>query len=265
MKTTSQDSPIRVDWVSLPTVKGKLGLTLCPGKKDEKWDRDLETDIKGLMDQGMDILVSLLPEEEYKELGLNYVDTFRLLYDNKKSMARGCRWPDGKVPDEKQFKMFDSVAKMICIDTKEGRNVVVHCRGGVERSGTIAAYVLYLMGYPMWKAMAKVRAARVSEWTISPLQEAWLENLTSYDLNDLNDITTANWIDKELTERVHTGESISISNFLADLLLQVQDKKIELSLLLPTLASMLETWVELGMITIVENQMIVPSENFMSV
>ena len=44
---TSQDSPLRIAEIPLGPGQGRLGLTLCPGKKDGyKWNRDLDEDLR---------------------------------------------------------------------------------------------------------------------------------------------------------------------------------------------------------------------------
>ena len=43
---------------------------------------------------------------------------------------------------------------------RHGRNVLVHCRGGLGRSGTIAARLLVELGWPAADAIAAVRAQR---------------------------------------------------------------------------------------------------------
>lgn len=32
---TSEDSPLRIDVIVLPGTRGKIGMTFCPGKKDQ--------------------------------------------------------------------------------------------------------------------------------------------------------------------------------------------------------------------------------------
>jgi len=45
---------------------------------------------------------------------------------------------------------------------KQGDNVLVHCRGGLGRSGTIAALLLIEFGLPNGLAIAQVRIARLA-------------------------------------------------------------------------------------------------------
>ncbi len=53
MKPTSGDSPIRVDFLpdDITGLRGRIGLTFAPGKKDWHWDRSLPVDLQGLHDE----------------------------------------------------------------------------------------------------------------------------------------------------------------------------------------------------------------------
>ncbi|MBP1688921.1 MAG: hypothetical protein H6Q33_5064, partial [Deltaproteobacteria bacterium] len=48
---TSSSHPIYVDFLPLPALCGRVGLTLAPGKRDgSKWDRSLAQDLDWLVD-----------------------------------------------------------------------------------------------------------------------------------------------------------------------------------------------------------------------
>ena len=51
---TSQSHPLQIDALG-PVGRGQLGLTFCPGKYDPRaqtgaWDRDLDTDLRAVLD-----------------------------------------------------------------------------------------------------------------------------------------------------------------------------------------------------------------------
>jgi hypothetical protein len=50
----SISSPLRIAEIVLGESEGRLGLTICPGKKDlpRGWDRDLEKDLRAMRDWG---------------------------------------------------------------------------------------------------------------------------------------------------------------------------------------------------------------------
>src|ERR1019366_6302609 len=70
---TSKSHPLRVDSVVVDGVKGRIGLTFCPGKKQAvsmtgPWDRDLETDLKVIQSFGAAALVTLMEDHELREV-----------------------------------------------------------------------------------------------------------------------------------------------------------------------------------------------------
>jgi len=57
-----------------------------------------------------------------------------------------------------------------------GKTVLIHCRGGRGRSGTIAPSILVARGHAPGIALDKFRAARVTRTAID-VQEAWVHAL----------------------------------------------------------------------------------------
>jgi hypothetical protein len=58
----SRNSPLQIAEVILGAGEGRLGLTLCPGKKDasRSWDRDLKEDMRAIRAWGASIVVTLI-------------------------------------------------------------------------------------------------------------------------------------------------------------------------------------------------------------
>lgn len=143
---TSVSHPIRVDWLPTPWL-GNVGLTFAPGKKQTdaasgSWDRDLQTDLGRLrQDFHADHLVCLLEDHELGELAI----------DPLPSLAAGAgiafhRLPvrDGSVPNN-THDVTHLVAR-IAGWAAAGENVVIHCKGGLGRAGTIGGCVLRAAG-----------------------------------------------------------------------------------------------------------------------
>ena len=65
MKTSLTD-PLRIATLSPPDMPGRIGPTLCPGKKDRGggWDRDLDIDLVAIHDWGAEIVVTLVERHE---------------------------------------------------------------------------------------------------------------------------------------------------------------------------------------------------------
>jgi protein tyrosine phosphatase (PTP) superfamily phosphohydrolase (DUF442 family) len=157
---TSTESPIRVDFVS-PAVhhqRGRLGLTIAPGKCDGRWKRDLAVDLRRLREHyHTDVLVSLLEPDECQALGI--AD----LADAAETAGITVLFlpiPDVSVPASMDA-CRSTVARMLTALAAD-KTVVVHCRGGLGRSGLVAACCLTAFGAEADVAIKCVREARPS-------------------------------------------------------------------------------------------------------
>jgi protein-tyrosine phosphatase len=114
------------------------------------------------------VLVTLLEEGEMARLGLA-----DLLDRAKRSGFECLRFPipDGTAPSNVEATAL-LVARML-ERLAAGRTVIVHCLGGVGRSGTIAACTLVGAGRDPGEALDLVRAARAAAAT-APGQEAFV-------------------------------------------------------------------------------------------
>lgn len=157
---TSASHPIRVDWLPTPW-PGKVGLTFAPGKRQAhavsgNWDRDLTADVGRLRGEfSADHLVCLLEDVELHELGIDVLP----------AAAAGVgmafhRFPiaDGQLPD-------DEVAVTVLVSriagwAAAGETVVIHCKGGLGRAGTIGGCVLRAAGREGQTALAELVQTR---------------------------------------------------------------------------------------------------------
>jgi protein-tyrosine phosphatase len=159
---TSQSNPIRVDFLpaDVGPWPGRLGMTLAPGKKAPgiagRWERDLDTDLKRLVSEYQArVLVSLLPREEYKRYG---VLDLKSATDTHQIELLEFPIPDGGVPPSIRA-VVDFVPEILA-RLQSGETVVVHCRGGLGRTGLIAACCLTTVGFQADQAIAEVRKVR---------------------------------------------------------------------------------------------------------
>lgn len=161
---TSESDPIRVDF--LPDNAGlgpaRLGMTFAPGKKASgiagQWQRDLDTDLARLVDEyGVRVLVSLLTPHEYVEFGIADLPTAA-----RKGQLEFLSLPieDGGIPHSVSEAVV--IVKQILERLQSTGTVVVHCRGGLGRTGLIAACCLTTAGHEAEQAIAAVRAARTN-------------------------------------------------------------------------------------------------------
>jgi protein-tyrosine phosphatase len=169
---TSESSPLYVDFLPADAIglAGRIGLTIAPGKRDHfgLWDRDLELDLDRLRQHhGASLLVTLLEEHELRLLRIPNLPA------RAEAHGLGTEWfpfEDGGVPADEPglWSLVDRILDAV----RPGRTVVIHCRGGLGRSGLVAASCLIALGRAPTEAIDSVRAARPG--AIEPLQEAWL-------------------------------------------------------------------------------------------
>ena len=157
---TSETHPLRVD--PLPVGNGLLGLTFCPGKRGDSvygapWERDLDTDLAAIRDWGAGLVVTLMERFEFDLLGVPDLPD--------RVLSHGMGWAhlpirDVDVPDP----AFDAVWPELLLDLSRrlhhGERVLLHCRGGLGRTGLVAGLLLIEHGEDPETAIRRVRAAR---------------------------------------------------------------------------------------------------------
>jgi len=144
MRRTSLTHPLQIAVVTAGPDFGRVGITFCPGKYDRHaisgyWDRDLELDLDAVRDWGAAAVVTLL---EPKELTLLRVERL-----GEEVIRRNIRWfhlpiVDVSIPDEKFEREWAIVGEELRSMLRRRLDVLVHCRGGLGRAGTIAARLL---------------------------------------------------------------------------------------------------------------------------
>jgi protein-tyrosine phosphatase len=159
---TSRSDPIRVDFLPQPLLDtpGRIGMTFAPGKKDHGmyalWDRDLGADLGHLVDEyRAAVLVSLIEDSELELLAI------RDLAAKAESVGLELlRFPfrDAGIPAS--VDAGDAIVGAVLDAAFSGRNVVIHCRGGLGRTGLVAACCLVALGFDPADAIVHVRAAR---------------------------------------------------------------------------------------------------------
>ena len=160
---TSKSHPIYVDWLvskytidhekdnhnknSKPkeiAIDFRIGMTLCAGKTQANsaygvnWKRNINLDLKEFEKLKVDIVVTLLSKQDLIDLK---VDT---LIDDIKKHSMESVWfdiEDGSTPQDVESwkKQVIYVAEQL---TQENKTVVVHCMGGLNRTGMFVLSVL---------------------------------------------------------------------------------------------------------------------------
>ncbi|KAI5912136.1 cyclin-dependent kinase inhibitor 3 family protein [Thauera sp. 2A1] len=159
---TSRSDPLHIDEVIAGEQGGRIGITFCPGKTgpslyDFRWERDLAVDLGVIVGWGARAVVTLLEEHELALLGVPELGA--------QVRSRGLDWHHLPIPDVQppgaQFEAgWQTSGPVLCNALLAGHRVLVHCRGGLGRAGTVAARLLVELGMPAVEAIGRVRSAR---------------------------------------------------------------------------------------------------------
>ena len=120
----------------------------------------LESDLITLKKTGTDKILCLLEEAESLELGLEHQQA---LTEKTGMEFQRFAIADYSVPD---FLDLQILITQLCGDLTNGRNLLVHCRGGVGRTGLICCCLMVTTGLNVPDAISAVsdkRSAQVPE------------------------------------------------------------------------------------------------------
>lgn len=158
---TSTTDPLQIASLDTPA-GGRIGMTFCPGKRDPTalsghWHRDLEADLRAIVGWGASALVTLMERHEFELLGVPDL--------GQRTEAAGMAWyhlpiRDVSIPDAAFESAWETAGAALRYALAHGDGIVIHCRGGLGRTGMIAARLLTELGERPQMALARVRAAR---------------------------------------------------------------------------------------------------------
>jgi len=160
---SSHTHPLRIDDVGIPGVSGTIGITLCPGKVQSggisgSWERDLRIDMQVVKSWGATAWLNLLTTTEMRDLSVSDLEIAV-----KETGIRYYRLPieDGGVPDVTFEKSWKIVGAQLREELLRGGKILIHCKGGLGRSGMIAARLIVELGATTpERAIRIVRASR---------------------------------------------------------------------------------------------------------
>ena len=160
-RRTSTTHPLQIASLDTP-VGGRIGMTFCPGKRDLKamtgaWDRDLLVDLRAIAGWGATVLVTLMEAHELELLGVPDI--------GEKTESLGLTWyhlpiRDVSIPGYAFEVAWHTAGAALRQKLSDGEQIVIHCRGGLGRTGVIAARLLIELGETPDRALVRVRVAR---------------------------------------------------------------------------------------------------------
>lgn len=166
VRTVHENLDLRVDWVDAPVERGRIGLTICPGRRDR--GRNLERDMEQIRQQGGTHVVCLLTEEEMDWAGVSHLAAV--------AEKHGLRFHHVPILDQSvpTVPIMQSLVNEILRSCSTEAGVVLHCMGGLGRSGTVGACVLRSAGLAADAAIEAIRKARGPRAVETAVQETFV-------------------------------------------------------------------------------------------
>ena len=159
---TAKQLPFPIATIMIPGMDGIIGVTSCPGMKDETacldlYEEKLMNDLQTIRNWGAVAVVTLLDDLEIRILGAsdlpNTADWLNLLWFHLPIGNRGLPGPNFE-------ELWEVAGPRLCQLLREGKRIVVHCKEGIGRSALIAARLLIELGIPAEKAIKVVRKVK---------------------------------------------------------------------------------------------------------
>ena len=143
-------------------------LAIMPRPRGGDW---LEDEIQSWRRAGVDVVVSLLTDEEIADLDL--------AEESGLCRANGIHFlsfpiPDRTVPSEREA--FSDFVADLGERLNGGENIAIHCRQGIGRAALLAICVLVGAGLEAEEAIRKVSAARGFSVPETPEQQRYIED-----------------------------------------------------------------------------------------
>lgn len=138
------------------------------------WDRDLRADLRDIQIWGANVLVTLVEKHELESLGVSQLGIQAEHFD-----LEWLHLPivDVSIPDEVFEMQWQKAGPGLHRLLYSGGRCVLHCKGGLGRTGTIAARLLVESGMEPQAAIEAVRRSRPGAIETAG-QERYIHGLT---------------------------------------------------------------------------------------
>ena len=134
--------------------RSNLYISMCPGRKDHRYQCDLMSDLDFIRNQGIDVVISLLQDYELTKL---QISDYRECAEQSGLIYYNFPIIDGNVPSNNGlYTIINTIREHMDV----GHNVLVHCKCGLGRAGTICAAVFIYFGYSSQESISLIRSLR---------------------------------------------------------------------------------------------------------
>jgi protein-tyrosine phosphatase len=142
-------------------------LAILPRPRGGDW---LEEEVRSWVEAGIEVVVSLLTQEEISELDLSQ--------ESAVCKSQGIEFVTLAIPDRgvpASPRAFRDLLEQLGKALANGKSVAIHCRQGIGRSGLIAAGLLIFSGIEAGPALERISAARGCPVPETNEQRNWIE------------------------------------------------------------------------------------------
>ena len=169
MQTIQNRDSLRLDRLDRRyTQPGSLSITILPGRRDTL--RNLDDDLETLRHEGVNAVLCCVPAEELASYGVENLLT--------KYAGAGLDVYHLPVMDQRVCSKQEMAAATDWIrgELESGRHIMLHCVGGLGRSGMVAACWLRACGLTPQEAIDEVRRVRGPRAVETGIQEDMVRN-----------------------------------------------------------------------------------------
>lgn len=171
----STSNPLRIAEIAVGSAGGRIGITFAPGKQQPDGltgahRRDLGADLDAIAAWNAAVVVTLVEPHELDSLGIAALGA-----EVRRRHMEWHHWPiqDYSVPDTAFEAAWPARSIMLRTLLACGGRVLIHCKGGLGRAGTVSARLLVEGGMAPGDAVRAVRAVRPGAIETGP-QERWV-------------------------------------------------------------------------------------------
>jgi ADP-ribosyl-[dinitrogen reductase] hydrolase len=156
---TSLSHPLQIDWLEMPA-GWRVGLTFAPGKcgpsrQGPRWERDVGADLDLLAREGIRTIACLVEADELVEWGIADLPSA--------AAGRGIEVLHRPIRDVSVPSLDDARSLVLELVARREAPILIHCIGGLGRTGVIAGCLLRALGIPPDEALRRLVAARGTE------------------------------------------------------------------------------------------------------